>query len=60
VQSTEKVIKTENGSNLSEDVYELKLNVEEADNPASGHILGYDQDQMETVRDGGTLYVMIS
>ncbi|RZC33875.1 zinc finger protein 354A-like [Asbolus verrucosus] len=57
-QSTDKVIKSETASNLSEDVYEL--NVHDTENPESGQILGYDQDQLETVRDGGTLYVMIS
>lgn len=60
-QPNEKVIKSETASNISDDVYELNVNVaEEDENPPSGHILGYDHDQLETVRDSSTLYVMIS
>ncbi|XP_008191697.1 zinc finger protein 354A-like [Tribolium castaneum] len=55
-QNNDKVIKSETGSNLSEDVYELNVNVEEAENAPGGQILSYDHDQLETVRDGGTLY----
>lgn len=54
---TKDVIKTETGSNLSD---EYELSIHEPDNPEPVQILGYDPDQMESGRDGSTLYVMIS
>lgn len=57
-QIIEKVIKTEGGSNLSDEVYELNVQ-ESEENPEPDHILGYTDGQLETVRDGNTVYVMM-
>lgn len=56
-QIIEKVIKTEVGSNESDEVYELNVQ-ENEENGETEHILGYS-DPLETVRDGSTVYVMM-